>query len=111
MSVNFHPLDFDAIKKGDAWTVEQMEQLVGHPSTSKKYELAVLQLANRIEREMAMRNRPATVAVLKGVLRVLNDSEAAVHTAKQFQSGKRKLYRNLQRGLQVDRSQLTTEEA
>lgn len=111
MEISYHPINFDAIQKGDSWTAEQLEVLTGFPANTKQYELAALGLRERIMRELEGRGRPATVAFDKGSLRVLTDSEACVYTHSQYLAGRRKMLRNLGRGLQVDRSKLTPEEA
>lgn len=110
MSVNYHPLDFDALQKGDALAPETIEKITGFPIGTRRYELGVLQLRQRILRELEDRGRPVTVAVDGGCLRILTDEEAAEYNPHQFRVGFRKLLRAHRRALHVDASQLTAEQ-
>lgn len=105
-----YPLDFDLIRKGDAWTSTEIAEMLGVQVDTQEYAFAALRLRHQIEVECKFRNYPVTVAVVRGVLRVLTDSEAVEYNARQFEKGIRSSGRAFGRQQRVDVRQLTTEE-
>lgn len=84
--VNLTPLDFDEIQKGDVISPAQLEEITGRKIGTTKYQLAVLQLSSRIAKECADRNKPVSIAVMKGTLCVLTDEQASEYEHQQFKS-------------------------
>lgn len=91
------PLDFDAINKGDTFTPDRLEVIVNFPKQTNAYRFAVLSLRERIMKELEDRNRPATVAIIKGCLCVLTDEQASVYTQRQCRIKIRGHFRNVKR--------------
>lgn len=101
MTIKYYPLDFDSLQKGDTITVEQLEEIIGHNRLTTRYNLGVLNLCERIRRELEDRGKHITTAVIKGALRLLTDEEAAEYTHRQFKVGLRKSARYHQQQLHV----------
>lgn len=93
MSVDYYPLDFDSIKKGDAFTPPQLEVITQKESGTRDYDFAVMGLRDQIMKELESRNRPATVALVRGNLKVLTDEEAAEYNPSQFNAGLQRMRR------------------
>ena len=102
-----HPLDFDAVRMGDSWGPERLEWMVEAKRDSVAYQLGVLRLKDRIERECRDRGKLFTLAVVRGVLRVLTDEEAARYTQRRVRAGFRTARRSLHKQLAVDPTELT----
>lgn len=108
--VRYHPIDFDALRKGDVITVEQLERITGYQYGTRKFDLAVLALREQITRELHDRNYPITVASENGSLKILTDEEAAAYNPQMFRHGFRKLLRAHRRLMNVDATQLNSEQ-
>lgn len=105
--VRYFPIDFDAVKKGDSWTPEELERLTEYSRESPHYAFAVLALKSMIVRECRDRNKNFTVAVVKGCLRVLTDEEAAEYNHQMVRSGIRRSVRSFRRLTHVDVANLS----
>lgn len=106
LEIRYFPLDFDALKKGDTIPPDRLEQLTGCERGTSKYQLAVLTLRERIVKECHERGREFTVAIIKGALRILTDSEASLYNARAFKGKFRGAGRALKRAARVDTSNL-----
>jgi len=100
------PVDFDAVKKGDSWSPAQLEGIIGKPRGTDAYRMGVLKFCQRVADELADRDRPATVAEVKGHVRVLTDPEASEHNARSFSAGFRRAKRSFRRTQQIDAANL-----
>lgn len=107
--VKYHPIDFDVLNKGDSISPAQLEEITGCQRGTTAYQLAVLQLCDRVQRELDDRDKSVTVAVKKGFLCVLTDEEASIHNARMCNRGKRAFARSHVRNMQVDVAQLSAE--
>ena len=110
--IQYYPLDFDALEKGQAWTPDDLERLTEKGRGTDPYRWAVLAIKDRIVRECKDRGKEFTLAVVKGCLRILTDEEAAVYNASAFRAGirrSRRSYRRLART--VDAAKLTEGQA
>lgn len=105
--IQYFPLDFDSLKKGDNITPDRLEQLTERKRGTDGYNLAVLALRERIVRECRDRGKHFTVAVVKGSLRVLTDEEAALYNAKTFRAGFRRSGKSLRRLTRVNTEMLS----
>lgn len=93
--IQYFPLDFDALQKGDSISPEHLEKLTEKTRGTDAYNLAVLALRERIIRECKDREKHFTVAVVKGHLRILTDEEAAVYNMRTFRAAFRRQHRSL----------------
>lgn len=109
MAVDYYPLDFDVLGKGDSFTPIQLEEITGKKRDTKEYQFAVLQLCQRIMRELSERGNPVTAALRRDCLCILTDEEASIHNAKRFRANVRGLFRSHTRNMAVDSSQLGAE--
>jgi hypothetical protein len=96
------PIDFDAVQKGDKFTPEQIETILGISQDSERFQLAVLAFVERIRDELDSRGKPATVAIVKKCVTILTDQEASIYNATEFDRGLRKSGRAHRRAVQVD---------
>jgi hypothetical protein len=106
MQTQFHPLDYETLKKGDYITPEQAQEITGKKMNDPKFPLALLNLKERIRREMQAQRRPITAKVEQLGIRILSDPEASNYNDKQASSALRKLGRSVKRLLQVDQRNL-----
>jgi hypothetical protein len=100
--IQYYPLDFDALQKGDVITVDRLEAITGKIRGTQDYQLAVLGLRERIVSECKDRDKFFTVAIVKGCLRILKDDEAAVYNSRTFKMGLRRSRKSLTRLAKVD---------
>lgn len=105
--VQYYPLDFDSIQKGDAWATDELERLTGKRRDTTEYQFAVMALKSRIYRELKDRGKRVTLAVVKGALRVLTDEEAALYNARTFRQGFRRSVRSFSRMSTVNQAGMT----
>ena len=110
METQFHPLDFETLKKGDYITPEQAAEITGKNASDPKFALALLNLKERIRREMQAQKRPITAKVERGGIRILNDPEASNYNDKQAKGALRKLGRCVSQLLYVDQRKLNNGE-
>lgn len=111
MEAERFPFDYDALEKGWQCPPQELEKITGFRFGSPAYAFAVMQLGQTIERELKDRGRPVCVAQVKNCLRILTDPEAADHTRRQFVSKARGMARAHVKGMLVDVSQLSEDEA
>lgn len=107
--VKYHPIDFDALNKGDSLSPEQLATITNCQVGTTRYQLAVLRLCDQIQRELDDRGKQVTVAVKKGFVCVLTDEEASIHNNRLFSRHRRGQWRSHARNMQVDVSQLSQE--
>ena len=105
--IQYFPLDFDALQKGDNITPDRLEKLTERKRGTDGYNLAVLALRERIVRECRDRGKHFTVAVVKGTLRILTYEEAAVYNVRTFRAGFRRSGKSLRRLAKVNTAALT----
>lgn len=105
--IQYFPLDFDGLQKGDNITPDRLEKLTERKRGTDGYNLAVLALRERIVRECRDRGKHFTVAVVKGTLRILTDEEAAVYNVRTFRAGFRRSGKSLRRLAKVNTEALT----
>ena len=106
MSVQYHPVDFDALNKGDTIPNDKLEGILGVAVQSKLFKLKALGLRNKIAAKLRERGKPATVAVVREGIKVLTDEEAVEYNPRQYRHGLRRARRSHGRLLDVDPGQL-----
>ena len=100
--IQYYPLDFDALQKGDVITIDRLEAITGKQRGTQAFQLAVLSLRERIISECKDRDKFFTVAIVKGNLRILKDDEAAVYNSRTFKMGMKRSRKSLSRLAKVD---------
>ena len=100
--IQYYPLDFDALQKGDVITIDRLEAITGKRRGTQEYQLAVLGLRERIISECKDRDKFFTVAIVKGNLRILKDDEAAIYNSRTFKMGMKRSRKSLSRLAKVD---------
>ena len=100
--IQYFPLDFDALEKGDVITTDRLEAITGKQRGTQTFQLAVLVLRERIVNECKDRDKFFTVAFVKGNLRILTDEEAAIYNARTFKAGMKRSRKSLTRLAKVD---------
>ena len=102
-SIRYFPLDYDALKKGDEISTEQIEEFGRcNREDEKHFRLAALVLKDRITKNCRERGKLFTVVILKGRIRILTDEEAAIYNPRQFRHGFRRQLRALRRLTEVN---------
>ena len=110
-SVNYFPVDIDALTKGQVLLVEEIENILGcSRSAQPQFALKALGLRNKIAKMLRDRGKPATVVLAKGTIRVLTDAEAVEYNPRQYRHGARKMARAHKRSMDVDPALLTCEQ-
>jgi hypothetical protein len=104
--IQYYPLDFAALKKGDSLTPDRLEELTNSERGTDEYNLRVLVLRERIVRTCRELGNHFTVAMVKGSLRILTDSEAALYNARSFRGKFRGAGAALRRAARVDTANL-----
>lgn len=104
------PIDFDALGKGSEISVPELERIIGHPRSTTQFQLGTMALCDLISRHLLARGLIATVAVVKGAVRVLTDAEASVYLRKRRQHLLSGFVRTNYRTLAVDVNNLTPAE-
>ena len=105
-----HPLDFDALRKGDVITIEEIERITGCKSDTTAYALKSMSLCEKIMVAKENHGDPVVAKVDKLAIRILLDHEAAVYCDGTFRAGLRKMGRGCERQSKVDTRQLTSEQ-
>lgn len=102
---NQYPIDFDAVTKGQTFTTEELERITGQsPGTDAwVWELRGLQDGIQRRRLFTVKNNGLE-------LRVLTDTEAALHNQKLFRQNMRGMFARHRLDLAVDQSNLTPDE-
>lgn len=107
MEVQKYPIDFDAVTKGQFFTNADLVQILGKPEADlKAFRFAVMSFAQQIQDRTHF-----TTKITEEGLHVLTDQQASEHNWKQFNSHKRGIVRRTRMMTDVDRAQLSTEEA
>lgn len=105
-----HPLDFDALEKGDRIEIEQLEKILLTNRESPRFGLRCAGLCKRIERELRHRGYIITVRIERGAVLICTDADASEYNRKRFQRHRRGLVRSHTRNLAVDRRNLAAEQ-
>lgn len=105
-----YPFDVDAISKGDAITVSELEHITGKRYGTDRYDLAVLSLREKLMDALSDAGKPATVCIRKGSLVVLTDADASEYNAKAQKQSIRSLFRAQSRNIDVDENNLNDSE-
>lgn len=106
-----HPWDIKQVSKGWQLTPTELTTITQTKPDTKKYRLAVVGLANRLERELREEGHEEwTVAEVKGCLRVLTDEEADEYNAKQGDQGVRRIRKACRKLGGVDTSSFSQEQ-
>ncbi len=100
------PLDYDAIRKGDMMTKDELARKFNEQPGSDAYRFKLMALQATIERELDDRGRPVTVKIHHEGLCVLTDEMASEHNARQTYLGFRRMLRSHRRNMNVDQSNL-----
>ena len=108
--VNRHPLDYDALAKGDVLSIKDQERILGVKHTHEKFWSRALGLKIRIEKSLAERGLFVTMKNDHDNLVVCTDPDASKYNARQVVSGLRKAVRSHRRNTMVDRSNLSADE-
>lgn len=105
-----HPWDINEVHKGWQLTPSELEGVTGHKRETNAYRLAVVALAQRLDRELSDDDRPCTIAEVKGCLRVLTDKEATEYNERRQRQCERVTFRTHNKQMHVDVSGFTQEE-
>jgi len=108
--IQYFPLDFDSLQKGDSIAPDRLERLTNRKRGTDGYNLAVLALRERIVRECKDRGKHFTVALVKGSLRILTDEEAALYNVRTFRAGFRRSGKSLRRLSKVNTAALSDQQ-
>ncbi len=106
----YHPIDFDALEKGDTIHPETIEEAYSCERGTPEYQLALLRLRERIELELKGRGLQVTVSSVKESLKVLTDSEALIYNDRAFRQGRRRLVRTHARTCGIAAEMLSSQE-
>lgn len=89
MEAQRFPIDYETLQKGDVVPVERIEEIVNMKRDDVRFSLKVAALVDRIRRELLDRDKPWTVAVVKGQIRVLTDAEATIYQRQRREQAHR----------------------
>lgn len=105
-----YPMDFLALAKGDYIDPEKCQKITRKQAGTCPYQLALLGLAKRIEKEMAALGEPVTVKQEGAGLRILTDLESSEYNMKQMRSHVIGTYRRARHLVEVDSTEFTPEQ-
>lgn len=99
------PIDYDSLNKGDIIPVERCEEITGKRQGDSRYDLALLDLKDRIQGELHDRDKFWTLRTEKGAIKVLTDAEAYTYNhAEQVRARSAQVRRfALQSAVDVDK--------
>jgi len=108
---NEYPLDVTVLRKGQVFSVEELEAIFSIPRASELWPFRVMSL----QRFIAKRRRDLGLCILttrthKGTLIICDDADAARYNHQVGKRGIRKFGRALHRNLAVDQSKLSAQE-
>ena len=104
------PFDIDKINKGTFIPAHELEEITGHKCGTQEYSFAILELRDRLHKELKMANKPATVRQMEGGLKVLLDEEAVDYNRSSFRHGARKMRAAHDRTRDIDQEKLSAEQ-
>lgn len=105
------PLDFDALRRGDRLSPEQVERAVAVPRDSRAYALKAMRLAKTISRHFAeVDGDNVAVVFVKDALHILTHAEQAEYARRRLRSEVSATVRVIGLGHSVDAAQLTVEQ-
>ena len=107
MTAHQHPIDFDALNKGDIITAEQIERIYQVRQGTNDYRFAMQRLRDEIERERA---DLVTCCDQNNVL-ICSDQKADEVLWQRHRLAVRSIGRNVRRRHRIDMSKLDTEGA
>jgi hypothetical protein len=109
------PLDFDALQKGTTVNATQCADIIykihGLIPQHRLYQVRLMELANRIEKELRERGRPVTTRIKAGAVEIVTDAQAVGLNGRRFKTGLRRSFRAHRRTVEVDARQLDSETA
>ena len=104
MSIQYYPLDFDALQKGDRIEEEKVQEIVGLKPEHPNYQFGVMGLIARMESGCAERGKFFTIVNRKGCVCVLTDEEASHENDRRARNSRRAIGRACRRLIAVDPS-------
>ncbi len=84
-----YPVEFSKIQKGTAWTVRELEKIVGMKSGTDKYNLAVMKFAEAVEKALKARGEVVFVRKVRKKMEVVTDKDAVGYGHGRYESGSR----------------------
>lgn len=109
-TVEYYPLDYATLVKGQMIHAEHIEKITGAKRGSDRYRLGMLGLKQSIEKETDALGRPMIVREIQSELRILTDAEAAKYLARRRKSHVRGVCRSFKRQAKVDTANLTVDQ-
>lgn len=106
LSLEIHPLDFDALVKDTTISMAQVERIynVRCATSPEAFRLCLLRLKEDIER-----NRSDLLCRVHGNdIRIMTDAEANDHTWDEYRRGVRKIAKQAKRRCAIDHGKLET---
>jgi len=104
------PLETKHLAKGDRIPASIIEEVFKTSREKRNYGLKLMRACDFVTRRLLERGISAVVVSEHDDLVILTDAEAATYSAHNFDLGRRKMGRSLQRQAAVDRSQLTPDQ-
>jgi len=105
--VNYFPLDFDLLDKGDVIAAETVEAATGCKRDDPRYSLKMLGFKEQISKELRRRGRIVTIKAEDCSLRVLTDEEASEYNPRRLSVCLRQAAEAHVRNLAVDVANLS----
>jgi hypothetical protein len=110
--VRYYPLDVAKLTKGQVFSIEELEKILGTTAADPRWWQKVLNLKARIERLRARDGLPLlTMATPGNRLVILDDEDASKYNCRMGKRGLRRFARASYRNLAVDATKLTDEQA
>ncbi len=110
MDAQRYPLDYEALKKGDVISQEQLEHITGEQAGTQEFQLKVLGLREKIEGAKEDMGEPVVLASHENTLRVLTDLEASERLNGHRRRAVRLLRRTVRRFGAVDVTEFSGDE-
>jgi hypothetical protein len=110
MDAQRFPLDFQALKRGDYLTPQQVEQATLTPRDHRNYRVEMRQLRDQIMAQFLTRGEVVTVITENDGLRILTHAEQSEHAPTREQRAVRQMLIARAEGAAVDLQQLTDDQ-
>ena len=111
-SVRYYPLDVSRLVKGQVFSIEELEAIMGIKRDSPHWWVKLLNLRQKIERLRAKDGLPLlTTRTHKGTLVICDDADASVYNRSMGKRGIRRFAKASHRNIHVDATKLTPEQA
>lgn len=104
--ISKYPIDFDAVRKGDEFPPEELEDIFGKKPGTDEFRFAVLGLQSLIQERTGF----TVKGMSSGGLRVLTDAEAAEHNQRIFAQNLRGMVARHALNCQVDVDNLSSDQ-